>query len=486
MREAIHRLLFRKVDASSLAAFRIMFGALMLFEAINYGAFLCLDCLYRETDLLFKYHRFEWVRLLPGPGLELVFVVMAFAAAGVMLGLFYRVSAVLLVLTFGYLFLLDQALYLNHFYLALLFAAILVFVPAHRTWSLDARRRPAFASSTVPNWGRFWLGAQLEIVLVHAGLAKLTGDWLNLEPMRLWMTDASVDEAGLFVWLTQDPGIMAASYGAIALHLVGAPLLLWKRTRLFVLALYGVFHVVNASVFNIGIFPFMTFAATLVLFDADWPRQVFRWLAARGWMTRLAAVAAPGPGGEGGSVGALRVAGDDAETRHPGSRPVRRPDRATALRVGVVVLVGGWLAVQVLVPLRHHLAPGNVAWNEDGHRFAWRMKLRSKRGQATFHVIRADGTRVVVDPRDHLTRKQAWKMACIPDMIWQFAWFLEAEHDPDGTRGVAVHVDARCSLNTRPAQPLVDRLVDLTEVRREDPVSGWITPLSTPLPTRLF
>ena len=134
----VARWFFTPIDAASLAVFRIMFGATMLFEAVNYGAFLCLDCFYRDTDLLFKYQHFEWVGLLPGIGLELVFVVMALSAIGVMLGLYYRISAVLLVLSFAYLFLLDQALYLNHFYLALLFASILVFLPANRLWSLDA------------------------------------------------------------------------------------------------------------------------------------------------------------------------------------------------------------------------------------------------------------------------------------------------------------------------------------------------------------
>jgi len=35
-----------------------------------------------------------------------------------------------------------------------------------------------------------------------------------------------------------------------------------------------------------------------------------------------------------------------------------------------------------LVPLRHLLYPGYVSWNEQGHRFAWQMKLRDKEGFA--------------------------------------------------------------------------------------------------------
>ena len=138
----VRHLFFRPVDAASLAVFRIALGALMLFEAINYGLFLPLDGMYRETDLLFKYAGFEWVRLPPGPWLEIGFAAMALGAIGVILGLFFRASAILLLVTFSYLFLLDQALYLNHFYLAILYIAILACTPAHRLWSLDARRRP--------------------------------------------------------------------------------------------------------------------------------------------------------------------------------------------------------------------------------------------------------------------------------------------------------------------------------------------------------
>ena len=458
MSAVFKRWFFAPIDAASLAVFRIMFGATMLFEAVNYGAFLCLDCLYRETDLLFKYPHFEWVRLLPGSGLELIFILMGLSAIGVMLGLYYRVSAVLLVLSFAYLFLLDQALYLNHFYLALLFASILVFVPAHRLWSIDARRRPALRSETVPAWSRLWLGAQLEIVLLYAGIVKITPDWLQLEPMRLWMNARSHDAATIFQWLTADWGIAVASYSAIALHLIGAPLLLIRRTRLPVFCLYAVFHLTNALVFDIGIFPWMTLAATLLLFDPGWPRQFLSWLNARGRASKWQVL----------------------------SRPVEQNTHdAKGSLVGrcvVLAMVGVWLLVQVATPLRHHFRPGNVAWNEDGHRFSWRMKLRSKRGTAMFYLKFDDGTFLDIDPADHLTRQQARKMACIPDLVWQFAQFLEQTHRRSPTDDPAVHVVSSCSLNTREPVPLVSEYVDLTSIDRNTPSTEWLLPNNKPLP----
>ncbi len=472
MRDRVYHMFFKPVDASSLAVFRIVFGALLLFESVNYGIFLCLDCMYRDTSLLFKYHHFEWVTLPPGNGLEWMFVAMGISAFCVMVGLFYRVAMIVLTLLFSWLFLLDQALYLNHFYLVIIYGVILIFVPAHRHLSLDAKRKPEWASAVVPNWGRLWLGAQTEIVLLYAGFVKLNFDWLNLEPMRLWMNARSADAAPFFQWITQDWGIALASYGVIVLHLVGAPLLLWRRTRLPVFLLYGCFHLINAFVFNIGIFPFLTIAATLILFDADWPRQFVRWLSERPWARR------------GGGVSRLpdwlfRIAEPlSAKTSFPvfnGSPAWRR-----LIVIGICV----WLSAQVLMPLRHLTAPGNVAWNEDGHRFSWRMKLRSKRGTTTFVIIRDDGKRWQVDPTAFLNNKQVGKMACIPDLIWQFAQFLDTTYSEKGRVEIAVHASAMCSLNTREPAPLVDRLVDLTTVKRSDPVTQWTYPLTKPLPQR--
>ncbi len=460
----IHRFFFRKVDTASLAVFRMMFGTLLLFEAINYGAFLCLDCMYRDTELLFKYPFFEWVHVPPEPWLRLSYAVLGVAAIGVITGTFYRLSIILCTVLFSWHFLLDQALYLNHYYMAILICVILCFAPANRLWSVDAWRKPALRAETVPNWSRFWLCAQLEIILLYAGIVKINHDWLNLEPMRLWMTNRSQDEAALFQFLTQDWGIAAASYGAIALHLIGAPLLLWRRTRLAVFCLYAFFHLTNAMVFDIGIFPFMTLAATLLLFDPDWPRQVVRW-----WLTRQNA-------DTGHRWHALTVPAESA--------PHSGPAGATSRRLLSVMIVTGvciWLVLQVVVPLRHLAAPGNVAWNEDGHQFSWRMKLRSKQGTVRFIVVSEDGKRTVVNPANHLNPRQVRTIACIPDLIWQFARFLDERHRGIDGQDVKVYAQASCSLNDRPAANLVDNRVDLSSIPRDEPVSHWILPLDTPL-----
>ncbi len=465
------RYLFREVDASSLAVFRICFGGLILFESINYGLFLCLDCMYRSSSMLFKYHYFEWVTLLPGNGLEWVLGLMGLSALGVMLGWYYRLCAVLLLLCFSYQFFLDQALYLNHFYMVMLIAGIMVFLPANRIWSIDAARTKKLhvsggelTRSTIPNWALVWMAVQLEIILIYAGLVKLNYDWLNLEPLRLWMQASAADNAGIFQWLTADPGIALASYGVILLHIVGAPLLLFKKTRLAVFLVYCVFHIMNTLVFNIGIFPWLTLAATLLLFDPNWPRQAIKWLNKKGWCLKwrhLTQAAATG--------------GD-----------VNKAPKPYFWQISIVVFMSLWLLVQLTVPLRHYMMPGNVAWNEAGHQFSWRMKLRDKRGSVIFKVVDETNREWWVKPDQYLNRKQLYRLPCIPDLVWQFAQMLDAEYTERTGTDVAVYANTRCSLNTRTPVPLVDKLVDLSSIPRDHPTSQWLTPLTEPLPRPLF
>lgn len=457
--------LFRPIPGHSVAVLRIVMGALVLFESVNYGVFHCLDCVYRDTQYLFKYRYFDWVSLPPIGGVEIIMFVMGVSSIGVMLGWYYRVSVIVVTICFAWFFLLDSALYLNHYYLTLLFLGILCCIPANRVWSMDAKRLKL--SPFISNWSRLWLIVQLEIVLIYAGVVKLNPDWLQLEPLRLWMTSLSANSGPLMQMLTQDAGIALAAYGVIALHIVGAPLLMFSRTRLPVFSVYLVFHAINATVFNIGIFPFMTAAATTLFFAPDWPVKF--WSRIRRKNTDSGSIA--------NTTAALSV---------PASFTVSNP-----MKIGIIALVGTWLIVQVVLPTRPLWYAGPVAWNEAGHYLSWRMKLRDKRGTVKYVVLNKKTSAITVrDPFDYLTRRQSYKMACNPDLIWQFAKKLEeleisASLDKSLTpNDISISATASCSLNTRKRQFLIQP-VDLTSIERSLPRAQWVTALTEPLPEPL-
>ena len=64
---------------------------------------------------------------------------------------------------------------------------------------------------------------RFEILLIFAGLVKINPDWLQLEPLSMWL--AKRDDFPVLGYLfTQDWSVAIAAYGVILLHIVGAPL----------------------------------------------------------------------------------------------------------------------------------------------------------------------------------------------------------------------------------------------------------------------
>lgn len=435
------RKLFEPVDIASLAMFRILFGAAMVSEPVRYLMKGWVAKYYIDPKFHFTFYGFEWVKPWAGNGMYVHFVVMGLAALGVMLGAWYRLCAILLFVTFTHVFLLEQAHYLNHFYLISLLAFLMMFIPAHRALAVDAWRRPAFRSNDAPAWCRWLLLAQVSIVYFYAGIAKLNADWLHGEPMRTWLGERThLPILGKF--FTEEWCILLFNYGGLAFDLFIVPLLLWKRTRIFAFLWVISFHLLNFVLFNIGIFPWLMLAATLLYFRADWPRLVFKW--------------------------------SRSETVREWQQP-QWPRLAGAA-------LAFYVALQLLVPLRHFLYPGSVHWTEEGHRFAWHMKLRDKNGTARFYVkdpVR--GTTWQVHPRLYLTARQTTKMSVRPDMILQFAHYIARDQARRRNISHPLEVRARvmASLHGRPSQLLIDPNVNLAAQKRSLGRAHWILPLES-------
>ena len=255
--------LFEEVDASALVVFRVMFGVIMLVECWRFWSKGWIERHYIAPQFFFKYYGFEWVEAWPGEGMYWHFAALAALSLLITLGVLYRLATVLFFFAFTYVFLLDQARYLNHFYLVILIAAALMVIPA-----------PLLRAQT-PAWSMWLFRLQFEVMYIFAGIVKINADWLRLEPMGMWL--ARRDDFYLLGDLFQQDGVVAlASYGAIAIHLIGAPLLLVKATRGWVMAIYFAFHLMNHFLFQIGIFPWVAMAGTLLFLEPDWPRRALR------------------------------------------------------------------------------------------------------------------------------------------------------------------------------------------------------------------
>lgn len=438
----IQEKLGKPVDIASIVFLRWIFGLIILWEVIRYFDHGWIHDYWIEPAFHFGYYGFRWIEPWSGDGMYWHFVLIGVCALMVALGLLYRWAAALLFVAFSYVFLLEQARYLNHFYLICLVSLIFAVIPAHGAGSLDLRFGLFRGRDCIPTWCLWLIRFQMGVVYFFGGVAKLNSDWLAGEPLRTWLAARS-DYPLIGGLLEQEWVVMGMAYGGLFFDLLVVPLLLWPRTR--IVAFIGVlfFNFTNGVLFSIGIFPWFAIGMSTVFFSPDWPRRFFVLL------------------------------------RYPGL------DRCGPVPRWGVILLAAFVAWQLVLPLRHFAYPGNVSWTEEGHLYAWHMKLRNKSGRILLWVENHDnGERSEVDLNEFMETWQARRMVTKPDMILQFAHFLGAELGRNGLTNISVHADSRVSLNGRRAQSMINPRVDLLEQPDSIWPKDWILPLKEPLPKK--
>ncbi|HUF33065.1 MAG TPA: HTTM domain-containing protein [Acidimicrobiales bacterium] len=441
----LHEAATRPVSSASVAFLRMAFGVGMVVNTLLYLPVLVRDY-YVDTSFHFSYGPLTFVQPLPGAGMYLVYVAMGITGVLIALGRWYRWAAAAFFVLTTYVFLIDSTFFQNHEYLISLLALLLAVLPGiDGRWSLDVERHPERRRSTVPAWVVWLLRFQVGVPYFFGGIAKLNGDWLRGEPLRAWLASRT-DIGWLNGLLTNDGVVWFMAHGSLVLDLVVVWLLLHRRTRVPAYVVVTGFHLLNVWLFGLFIFPWLMIAATTIFFDPSWPeRALARW--------RSPAAEAP-PRPEPAAGGRVR--------------------RLSPLLVGAL---GLWVALQVLLPLRHLTVAGSPSWTEEHHRFSWHMKLRDKRGDVTYVVTAADGRTWRVDPAEQLSPKQAYRLSGHPERLVHFARHLSAQHG-----GAEVRAETSVSLNGRRPQPIVDPTVDLAS----QPVlwwgpADWILPLEEPL-----
>jgi hypothetical protein len=451
-RELVDRFISAPVDIASLAAFRFLFGLLMAAAMVRFLAKGWIRLLYVEPTFFFSYPGLEWLRPWPGPLMQVHFIVLAILGLGIAFGIFYRLCISLFFLGFTYVELLDQTAYLNHYYLISLLSGLMIFLPADRSWSIDAWRKPQIGLEAVPAWCLNLLRFQVALVYVFAGLAKFNADWLlRAEPLRIWLPARS-DLPLVGPWLGQVWVAYGASWFGAFFDTSIVFFLLWKRTRWPAYALLVLFHLATWVLFNIGMFPWIMIVTALLLFPADWPRRCLARLLERGLDSQTAL--SPRPSGPGDEIS-----------------PGLWPGRPCSLGL---FLLAAYAAVQIALPLRSWLVSQPSAWTCVGFNCAWRVMIAEKTGYAEFYAFDpATNRRWRLSVENFLTPRQETLMAQDPYLVRAMARRLAADLKARGLAQAQVRVDAFATLNGRPSQPLINPNVNLA-----GPVpDGWILPL---------
>jgi hypothetical protein len=437
---------WRPIDIASLVFFRVVFGVLGFADLMGGWTYYHLWMgAFEPEKYQFTYYGFGWVTVFSEPLMSLFFIVGMGLAIAVALGWRYRFTAPLFACFFTYYFLLEKTNYLNHAYLFCWISWIMALLPAWREWSLDVKRQPRERSSTIPRWCLFVLLFSMGTVYFFGGLAKLNPDWMyHAMPLQLWLrAKADLFLIGPLVAKETTAWIMA--WGGAVFDLSIVFLMLYRPTRILGFSLAVGFHLTNHLVFNIGIFPYLSIALTALFFSPSWPRSAVSFLAARipriaKWHTAWL---------------------DVVSTVEPQASRFWQQQKAYQNRIGLGLTI--FISIHCFLPLRHHLFDSDVAWSEEGHRYAWRMMLRSKSGTGYYNVEEiSTGIVERVYPRDSLSSKQARKLWTHPDMILQYAHHLRDQAKAEGLP-VAVYAKVRVKLNGGKYHPYVDDTIDLAQ-----------------------
>ena len=437
------------VDNAGATFFRIGFGGLMAGWAWNYLASGRVTRLYVDPVFNFTYYGFDWVAPLPGNGMYVHFVAIMLLSLMIAAGFLYRFASCAFAIAMIYVFLLDRTNYQNHYYLICLFGCLLPLLPLNRNVSIDAWRNPAILTQTTPAWVYWAIRFHVGVPYFFGGIAKLTPDWLLGQPMGLFLsTKTSIPVIGSLVSLPSAG--LAMSWMGLLFDLLIVPALLWRKTRVAAYLLCLAFHLMNAVLFKIHVFPWFMIVATTIFFDPAWPRRLLTM----------------------GQAAKASLAADSSAT-----------DRCQRPAKWIVLVVSAYVLFHFLWPLRSRLYGNEPSWDERGHLFSWRMMLRAKEVGLGYAIVDPETGRVAnVDHKQFIDAEQSEKFGRDPELILLMAHFIANRFESEMGRRPQVYAFVLASLNGRKAQLMIDPNVDLAaQPRGQLGQRDWVMPLTEPL-----
>ena len=442
IRKFIREDLYTPSDIASLIFFRICFGALGVWEVIRFFYHGWVEHLYAKAPFHFKYEYFTWVEAWPGNGMHFHFLVVGVAAFFICIGLFYRISAVIFFLGYTYIFLVERALYNNHYYLICLLGFFLILMPLNQNFSVDTLIWPSIRKSYVSSFWIWIIRFQMSIVYIYGGFAKFDQDWLNgMAPRALIRIGAY--ETPIFNIIDYPIVNLFYAWSGLIFDLFIPFFLIYSRTRIYAFFAALIFHVHNIFIFNIGIFPYMAITLTLMYFPTDFPKRFLEFLKISTKQFEKSEIFAP----------------------------ANQPNSFIRSLVGVYFL---W---QLIFPFRHLTTPGWTAWHQEGHLFAWRMMLVQKNVQMLFEVKNSDtGETRYADPDDYLNVPQKFKLARNPDMILQYAHYIRDLVIKNAGFTPELLATIKVGINGREYKYLLKPNLDLSKLTTFEESYKWVIP----------
>ncbi|XP_055369409.1 vitamin K-dependent gamma-carboxylase isoform X2 [Betta splendens] len=400
-----------------------------------------------------------------------VYVVMFLGALGIMLGCFYRLSCLMFISTYWYIFFLDKTAWNNHSYLYGLIGFQLTLMDGNRYWSIDGLRRPTIRNAHVPLWNYTLLRTQIFIVYFIAGIKKLDADWVEGYSMSYlahhWLFDP------FKIILPVDlVSVLVVHGGGLALDLTAGYLLFFDVTRPYAFFFVTYFHCMNSQLFSIGMFPYTMLATTPIFCYPDWPRRFFARFPA--FLREGLPFCAPTP-----QPSTSCVYPKDEATNSEGQETLSAP-KTSKLRLkhklGAIFTIL-YIIEQFFLPYSHFITQGYNNWTNGLYGYSWDMMVHSRSHQHVKITYRdgKTGETGYLNP-GVFTQSRRWKDH--GDMLKQYATCLNQLLPRYNITDPEIYFDIWVSINERFQQRIFDPRVDV--VRAEwSPFqpNKWLMPL---------
>lgn len=386
--------------------FRFLFGILMIPQVLHLVP--QIHDLANST-IVFHYPYLNFVEAYSHELLDFLQYSSIFGAVLLALGIFPRLSAALFLISFGYLFLIDKSYYNNHYYLWCLVAFLFAILKTNQSINIfDVFRGDK--EKILPPKVILAFCLLFCIVYFFGGIVKINSDWLQGYPMRLMTASRGISNPDFWGYFLSILGLLFDLF---------IPFLLWfKPKKWYVILPYFIFHVTNYFIFNIGEFPLVMMAAWPLFYAMD-------------------------------SFDKKSLLRDFFTIRHR--------DFAH------LVLVFFFL-IQLLLPLRSFIVPGNVAWHRQGYDFSWRMMLNNY--EVSYFQFKVEMPELndsyFVDFSKLVTYRQFYHAYHDPYMIHTMAQKLKLDAQRKyRTENIKVFCNSNVKLNQHDFKQLVHPEIDL-------------------------
>lgn len=456
--DRIVKLLHRPTDPTSLALSRILFGFLMLLDIPDERGLGEADIRWGDPDEC-RFPLFNFLEVPPLHWMCMIYFIMWIGAFGIMLGAFFKISCVLFLLPYWYIFILDKTAWNNHSYLYGVLAVLFLATDSHYTWSFDAWRGKVKMNSDIPLWHYAVMRFQMFILYFYAGLKKTELDWLSghsmqqlsrhwvFHPWKFFFTPEQID-----LWVVHVFGFL--------LDLTAGFWLYFDYTRSTCFFFLTCFHVMNSQLFYIGMFPFVCLATMHLFCSPDWPKKFLM------KFDRLKHF--------------IYVKNENNTECIYKEENNESPACITRRQSWSVILILTHVVLQMFIPYSHFITKGYNNWTNGLYGYSWDMMVHTwDTSLVTVKVVDLKKNETIFIDPDAWTRNSKWQRHA--DMVVQYGGCVSRNLEKlDKLKNISVYFDVWVSLNKRFHQRMFNPDVDLLKAEwspfRKTP---WLMPLLT-------